>query len=257
MNTIDQMQRILTSNPDVLGLIEYGSCHKREHYTIGDYDVFIILKHRSEAIEGLHFYVEETPVDMNVRTLEQLQNMNPPEGFDRVLLNGRVIYDPTGKVSEAIAHMKKREKSKARSFSLSQNEIAMIRHGHTHVLDKVKGRFETMPLFCEFLLSTNIYWLIQNYFRVRNLPFEGEKRALIYLEEKEGVIYKGIRDFFCAVTLEEKVEISNRLTELILAPIQGPWKQNELLVFGDDDAPNLHVLGEALFKQLFPHQSHN
>ncbi len=249
--TVDEMLSILKSNPNVLGLMKYGSSHGRENHQAGDYDLFIFLRNKENDVEGLHFYVSSTPIDLNIRTLRQIKELEVAEGFERTLLEGRIMYDPTREVSREIEKLKVRhEKHEPRR--LSEHSIAFSRHGHRHVFDKIKGRLGTDPLFSEFLLNTNIYWLVQTYFNVRNLPYKGEKYSFNYLEQKEPGIYHAIQEYYSAKSLQDKVETSKKITKLVLKPVGGPWRNNEILAFGEDDTKDLQNKGKKLFEELFP-----
>lgn len=108
-----------------------------------------------------------------------------------------------------------------------------------------------MPVFCEFLLGTNIYWLVQTYFNVRNLPYKGEKHSLNYLKVNEPNIYKAIRDFYSAVSFQQRLKISKILTKLVLKPVGGQWREDEILAFGNDKTKGLQEKGKKLFQGLF------
>ena len=250
IQTMEKMLITLKSNPNVLGLVEYGSPHKLDNYATGDYDLFVILENKDYDVESLHFYINKIPVDLNIRILQELQSMKFVKGFETALLEGRIIHDPTGKISQELQKLKERQE-KYQPKKLSEHSVAFIRHGHKHVFDKIKGRLDTMPLFCEFLLSTNIYWLIQTYFNVRNLPFKGEKDSLDYLKANEPDIYKGIEGFYAATNFQQRVEVSKMLTKLVLKPVNGQWKDDEILAFGENETKNLQGKGKELFQKLF------
>lgn len=248
MQTIKEMLRTLKSNPSVLGLVEYGSPHKQDDYATGDYDLFIVLKTKDDDIESLHFYINNIPIDLNIRTLDEIKKLKFAKGFETALLEGRVIHDPTGKVNQEIQKLIQRhEKHKAER--LTEHAIAFTRHGHRHVFDKIKGRIEEMPLLCKLLLNTNIYWLLETYFRIRNLQFKGEKHAIAYLKKNEPAIFQAIEDFYFTKDIIKQVEISKKLTKLVLKPVGGAWKDNEILAFGDEE--NLQSKGKELFQKLF------
>lgn len=48
-----------------------------------------------------------------------------------------------------------------------------------------------------------------------------------------------------------KIEISKVLTELVLEPIGGSWKNNEVLAFGDEKTKDLQKEGTKAFEELF------
>ena len=252
MQSIEEMLAILKSNPNTLGLVEYGSPHKSDNYETGDYDLYVILQDKAHNIESLHFYIKTIPVDLNVRSLQEIQGLEFVKSFETSLLDGRIIYDPTKKVSQELQKLKERQKTYYPK-KFSEHSIAFARHGHKHVFNKIKGRLDTMPLLCRFLLNTNIYWLVETYFNVRNLPFRGEKHALNHLKENEPDIYQGIKDFYSATSLQQQVGISRRLTELVLRPVDGQWKDDEVLAFGDEETKDLQNKGKELFQELFLH----
>lgn len=68
----------------------------------------------------------------------------------------------------------------ARLESFSAQGMAFMRHGHRHLLDKLGGRLASGPLLANLFLNTNIYWLLQSYFRLHQFPFEGERKGLAY-----------------------------------------------------------------------------
>lgn len=249
--TISQMLSILKSNPNVLGLMEYGSSDGTQNHQAGDYDLFVFLKGKDNDVESLHFYVRGTSIDLNLRTLKEITGLEVAEEFEMALLEGRIIYDLTGEVSREIENLKVRhEKHKLKG--ISEHSLAFTRHGHRHIFDKLKGRLGTDPLLSEFLLGTNIYWLIRTYFNVRNLSYKGEKYSLSYLQQKEPGIYHAIQEYYLAKSLQEKVETSKKITELVLKPAGGQWRNEEILAFGDDDTKDLQHKGKKLFEELFP-----
>lgn len=249
MQTIKEMLLTLKSNKNVLGLLEYGSPHEHDDFLTGDYDLFVILRTKDSDIESLHFYINNIPVDLNIRSLEEIGKLKFAEGFETALLDGRIIHDPTGQIKQELQKLARRHK-KHKPKGTTEQAIAFTRHGQKHVFNKIKGRIEKMPLLCKLLLNTNIYWLIETYFNVRNLQFKGEKHAIAYLEKNEPKIFKMVMDFYSTISLPEQLEISKNLTELVLSPVGGAWKNDEVLAFGDE-TKNLQTKGKELFQKLF------
>jgi hypothetical protein len=251
MQSIDEMIMTLTTNPEVLGLIEYGGDQSSENYLAGDVDLFVILKRRDTPVVSLHFYAGGIPVDLNLITLEEISRLEAGQTFQvSALLGGRILYDPTGELAGELTRLRQR-RQQAAPETLSAQTIAFIRHGHKHIFDKIRGRLETMPVFCRFLLNANIYWLIQSYFRVRHLTYRGEKRAIVYLQDNEPEIYQALTDFYSVSDLEHQIRLAKWITERVLAPVGGMWRDDEVLAFGDDDSDDLQADGYAMFSKLF------
>lgn len=116
----------------------------------------------------------------------------------------------------------------------------------------MRYRLKTQPLFCEFLLGTNIYWLVQTYFKVRGLAYLDERLALEQLAKEAPQIGRNIAKFYGAKNLTEKLKITEALTEQVLSPLGGPWHKGEVIAFGvDDTAENLNEKGRQMFTHLF------
>lgn len=251
MQTIDEMISELRRHPEVIGLVRYGSDHRADGYAMGDCDLFVVLNHKNPTVESLHFYVSGVPVDLNLITLDEIRHLDVADGFHLVaLLDGKVLHDPTGKVAHELEELQRRQQQSS-TRKLSEHTIAFTRHGHKHVFDKIRGRLETMPVFCRFLLSTNIYWLIETYFQVRNLVFKGEKHAIEYLQHHEPEIFEAVAEFYTTHDLGRQVEIIRAISERVLAPLGGMWRNNEVLAFGNENSENLQGRGREVFRQLF------
>lgn len=251
MKTIAGMLGRLERNPQVTGLIRYGSDHHADGYSVGDYDLFVVLSSQP-TVESLHFSVESTPVDLNLITLEALTGQQPTSTFPQLALsNGSVLFDRTAKVGPALARLKE-ALAQTRPEAPSAHTVAFLRHGHRHLLDKVRGRFHSEPLLSRFLLGVNPYWLMENYFRVRRLPFRGERHALEYWRRHEPELYGVLEAFYRTTDVEEQFGLTERLTDLVLAPVGGAWRQGEVLAFGtdvrDDD---LADEGVRVYRELF------
>lgn len=251
MNNIREMIESLKHNPNVVGILEYGGRDASENLATGDYDLMIILHSCNPMVTSLHFDVGDVPVDLNLFPLAALRQLTLDNSFElQVIVEGRVIYDPTGEVQ--------RQKERLlQAVALHQVEpwsehtIAFIRHGHRHLFDKVQGRLQSMPTLCQVLLYTNIYWLLENYFRLRYLPFRGPKQALAYLQEHDEVLYSLIEAFYRASSLEEKFVLSHQITAMVLEPVGGMWQKGEILAFGKEETRDLQQQGLRVYTELF------
>ncbi len=152
MQSIDGMIALLVAHPEVLGLMEYGSARHDDESIHGDYDLFIVLKHKDSQVESLHFYVDGVPVDLNLRSLDEISSSALATGLDQTLLEARIIYDPSGRVVKEIRALKRRQEQ-APSQTTSHERIAYIRHGTKHIFDKVRMRLDSMPIVSAYMLQ--------------------------------------------------------------------------------------------------------
>ena len=244
IKSIGQMVQALSGSPLVLGLIEYGSSSATDAEVTGDYDLIVVLNHEYPNVESLHFYVDGVPVDLNLRSLDEIRNMNRAAGFESVLLDGRVIYDPSGSVAQEIHQLSKRHRQTPVATS-SDESIAFTRHGTKHIFDKVERRIHSNPTLCAFLLHQNVYWLIHNYFALRGVEFRGEPVTLEFLRKNEPETYGLVERFYASRSLQEQLNLAISIAHLTLEPVGGMWRDDEVLVFGDAKA------GQGMFVRLF------
>lgn len=253
LGSMREMIQKLSEKQEILGLVEYGSAHYKDSDNIsGDYDLLAITnKPLSDSVESLHFYIQHIPVDLNFRSIEYLKKQFNLYGFDSAFLYNRVIYDPKGVVFAELDRLKKTSESNRQVKPLPSHDIAGCRHGHKQVIDKVKKKADANPVLCRFLLNTDIYWLIMSFFSVRGMEYPGEKQALAYISEMETDIFNKLEQFYAAGDIEKKVKMVSDLTEMVLAPINGPLQEDEVVSFGSRKEPELQEKGRSLYNSLF------
>ncbi|NKB70221.1 MAG: hypothetical protein GKR89_24380 [Candidatus Latescibacteria bacterium] len=240
----------LKANPFVLGIVRYGRRLVDDASPAGDFDLAVFVEERSADLESIHFHCGPIPVDLSVRTVVDCQGEERLDWIDLQIAKGEILFDRTGALAPVLEQAAVRWAD--RGLELPQHAVNMNRFSQTHVLDKVRHRLDSDPLLCEFLLGSNIGWLVRTYFSVRGKPYPGERGALEYLAAEEGQMHRQINRFYGCQNLADKFSISQGLTEQGLAPIGGSWQRGELISFGTRaDAEDLNEKGEALFVCLF------
>jgi hypothetical protein len=217
----------LAANPTVIGVVRYGDRPVDATEAGGDLDLFVLVDHRPPQVESLHFFIGDLPVDLNVRTWADLEADELLTPVDQALFHGQILHDRDGDLAARLGRYA--EAHDGPLLPLSEHDVALIRFGQRHGLDKVRGRFATDPILCRLLLESNVYWLIQHYFRIRRLHFPGEKAALRHLEQREAAIWPAVQRFYDTTELGEKLAIAEELNRRILAPLGGPWRPDEVL----------------------------
>jgi hypothetical protein len=241
--------RRLACNPQVIGIARYGGRSPRDTSLGGDFDIFVVVRERPVDLESVHFHCGGIPVDMNLRTMEDLRRDEPLTEIDHTVATAEILYDPTGTIAAVREDIGARWKPEA--SRLTEHEVGMNRFCQQHALDKVRHRLDTEPLLSELLLATNVYWLLMTYFRVRSRPYPGEKEALRIIGDEEPAAHALMAAFYDATDRGEKLRISEELTELVLRPIGGPWREGETISFGTHtDAVDLNETGEAFLREL-------
>ncbi len=244
MTLVDELRTKLERHPSVLGLIAFGS--SGDPALGGDVDLLAVLAEDLGGIRSLHFAWGPTPVDLNLRTLAALRPFESLPRFESMMLDGRLLFDRTGAVGELVASWRVWSDSTSRR-EISADQRARIRHWHGHVLEKIRGRSDS---FARFLLGTHLGALVENYFRVRRLPYRGPKASWDWLSEHE----PEMRDLLDAATaapdLQTLIDVTERLTDLVLEPVGGPWRPGEILACGSDSLSDLATRGQTVYDAL-------
>jgi hypothetical protein len=228
IKTINEFVTSLRNNPNVIALIVYGSRRIDDNSLGGDFDLFVFVNEEvTTEIESIHLYISDIPVDLNIRTKLDLRSNVPLTDIDFALFDGEIIYDKYNEMSALMEQAKL--KWTYSSEELSSSQIDWERFSQQHVIDKIRYRLKEDVVFSRFLLNTNIYWLINNYFRIRGLKYKGEKQAIISIREKSPEIYEIIEKFYSTNCLETQFKLTKNLTELVLRPVKGSWRKDELI----------------------------
>ena len=244
MNSIAEMVDVLRKNPLVLGLAEYGSASCSDERIEGDYDLVAFTEAGAPDVESLHFYVQGTPVDLNMRGLEQIRAMSRAEGFDSVLLDARIIHDPSGHVEEALRELRDRHQNTPRP-PVERARAAAMRHGAKHTFDKLREARPLPLLLRRYLLHQCVYWALPQYFELRGLEYKGEKHALAFLRGNEPELHQRFEEFYATTDPREQARLARSIQTAVLAPVGGLWQDAELLTFGDARS------GQEIFRSLF------
>jgi len=244
MNDVGELIDRLKRNTQVVGLVEFGS--GTADPTSGDYDLLAVLVDNLSGVRSLHFWCGQQPVDLNLRTVAELRVVEQLSHFDHTMLDGRPLFDRTGQLAEILDIWRVWSQSDNRWW-ISADKLARIRHWHRHVLDKVQERPEPLA---RFLLGVNLGALAENYFRVRQFPYRGPKASWDWLGEHEPEIRQLLERATAAPSLKEFIDITARLTELVLEPAGGPWRPSEVLACGVESATDLAAQGQALYEAI-------
>ena len=101
----EDLQHLVTclkTSSRVLGIVRYGSRRVDDASPGGDFDLFVIVDERPSDLEGIHFYVGDIPVDLNLRTLADLRRDAPLMPFDRALAKGEMLHDRDGTLTAEV-----------------------------------------------------------------------------------------------------------------------------------------------------------
>lgn len=220
-----ELIEFLKRNPDVLGILQYGSGVWPD---AADTDICVVVARRPEGLESVHFWIGCGPVDMNVRTLDELRDRDMAElpGFDDVLRDGKVLYEKQpGLLADIVSEKPSQPEAP---------DLVGIRHGHAHVLHKLEHYKDTDALLCNVLLAGATHWLLGAYTVARGMPYRGEKATLKAIRQNDRELLPDLEKLASgSVSIAQRIGTLCRLTDKILEPVGGPWQKGEVLFFAE------------------------
>lgn len=225
----------LKSKPSIIGILQYGNRDYVNMELGGDYDVNVIIDPAYESnVSGLHFYINQIPVDCGIINKEDLYEETAPSDFHCVLLDSKILYDATGEISPRIAEIKSLWKLDI--SRPTEGEIAFDRFIRQHILDKFEHRLYENEVYTRVFLSGNIFYLLESYMKIEGLNPYNFKGALEKMKEEEMETYQLFQAFEKTQDLQEKFTLTQRLTQAVLRKVGGPWKKGEIIFHYADDS---------------------
>jgi hypothetical protein len=213
----------LKQNPQVLGILRYGAGIWPDG---ADTDLCVVVAQRPTGLESVHFWLTCGPVDLNVRTVKDLERCDVEPGFDEVLLKGEVLYEREPGLLGALS-----DERPAESSPPDPGQVTRMRFGHAHYLQKLEHHGRRDPLLCSVLVCGAVHWLVRAYVSVRGLPYRGERAVLRMMADDDASLLADMELATGAGALTDRIEAVRRLTAKVLGPVGGSWRQDEVLYF--------------------------
>ena len=91
-----ELVELLARNPDVLGILQYGAGIGPE---AADADLCVVVAQRPDGLESIHFWLGSRPVDLNVRTLDDLKHRDLWEQLAQLTKKYNVVWHVVDKKS--------------------------------------------------------------------------------------------------------------------------------------------------------------
>lgn len=249
MKSIRELVQRLRATPAVLGLVEFGSREINSEEPSGDYDIFVIVDKPPTEIKVLHFFVNGLPVDLNVRSIDEIAP-GSIQGFDINLLDGRIIYDPKGLVAQRIDALREH----ITKPDLSNRAALRLRQRHRSYLEKVRHRQDIDETYCKIVLAYNLSELLQSYHLIYPMPDKvcppGITGTIRQIRSDAPAVFRKIEAFLSTQDLKEQIALSEDFTEEILQPIGGLWAEDELIALGDSSTIDAGAKGRELYEYL-------
>ncbi|MEO0468908.1 MAG: hypothetical protein AAF206_04745, partial [Bacteroidota bacterium] len=218
----------LQQKPEILGILQYGRRDYRDMGAGGDFDLNVIVKDDIQSpLVGLHFHIQDIPVDCGIMRMADLREDHVPSDYHTVLTQSEILYDETGEIGARMAHI--RQHWQLTPAHMQEGEIAFERFIRQHIVDKFQGRAHEDPVYAQLFLSGNVFYLLEAWMKIAQWNPYDFRGALLQMKQQQPETYQLFARFLESQDLDEKITLTEKLNQAVLAKIGGPWQKGEVV----------------------------
>ncbi len=246
--TLDEVLARLATREIVDGIVVFGSAATGDATPTSDYDVLLVLKELPVPLRLVVTTVDGRLAEFMVTSTTAVDRLVTGEGEPSTsgggwteealarFLDGRIVFDRSGRVRRAQDRSRRRPPSDAvderdvygrwfkASYSLWQTRRMLT------AADAVS------LMAVDLRLLYGVYDLWVHYFDVRGLPWRGDKEAIRYLKAHDPRFLDVMERCLAETDRERKLDLYGRLAELTMAPVGGIWPEDATVAQPDPAA---------------------
>jgi len=208
----------LSPNDNVDALLLCGSTATGKQTKSSDYDLVLIVKEKPEKLLSLFTYINGLPADIFFYTVADIKRIvldkQIKEGGETWLLHwlskGKVSFDKSGDLSKLQSMISEIQYPLGTSASTSAYKI------NYNLVNNMRYFESNDPLYHSALEIRLLYSIVEalvGYFSMRLIYWEGEKKAIQYLEENDSEYLSIFQKAVRASNLQDKFTAYKDLVE--------------------------------------------
>lgn len=239
--SFEEVMTRLSQQPTVDGLIVVGSAAQEELTPASDYDLVIILAAMPIPLHVGVTYIDGRFTDLLFHTVEQIaQILAATAPFDfwdwtgRLvgwLQTGQVVFDRHGNVEQAQAKVKagvwlqtNQDQAVYGAWQSINYNLQVVRR---YLAADDPAYLTAADLRMMLFGPQDLFF---NYFAVRGLPPDNEKKALQYLQNHDPAYLRLFNQFLAEHDRRVKYQLYEQLAALTLAPVGALWQVGETIL---------------------------
>ena len=218
----------------IVGILEYGSRTFQNDSIGGDYDLTVVFKDKKSfsSIAGIHFYINEIPVDCVIKSIDDFYISKPINKFDLVHLSCKILYDPYNLIKKALSQIRI---TWNHEVILTESKIFKWRFRLSHIINKLNHRLYEDELYSFYVLNNGVRIALDAYADINHLQLGLPKQHLIHIQENNNLLHSYIEQFYNTNNLCEKFNFIRLIFSIILNDIGGLWEKDEILFHSYSD----------------------
>ena len=258
--SFDEVAARLAVSEAVDGLALFGSRSTDEANPISDYDLLILVKDLPVRIFQMLTHIEqrmadivfvETEIADRVLVSAARVSANSFEGmFLLKMRKAQIIHDASGR----LGRVQQLIKQEAQLFDrlMPSTEPALYaawfwqNHGLYHMKRMIQSSDPTYLTAVDMMMVSNLSEVCRAYCCVRNVPWQGEKMAVRYLQIHDPEYLALLRECLSASDRGVKLSLYERLVIKTLEPVGGIWTPGLTAVYLADPSQHVRHIDTAL-----------
>lgn len=239
--TLTQVVTRLEGNEVVDGIVLIGSTGTELLSPASDYDLIVVLAEMPAPLHVALTYIDQRLTDIifvsvaaieRILTHEQLlDDVDTMEGkLIRWLQAGQIAFDRSGRLQRAQRKVQTGQWLRTANASAMYAAWFSINYNVQQTRRMCASDDPVYLTAVDFRLLYSLAELGVMYFRVRRLPWEGEKKAIRYLAVHDPNYLELFRKCLTETDRRRKVQLYIDLAELTLAPLGGLWEDGRTAV---------------------------
>ena len=242
MNSLDKIIEKLKSNEDVDAVFLTGSHGTKESKSYSDIDLVVILKENKNNLYSLYRWIDGIFADIFFFDLTDLKRIGDSEkiaadNFDAIFVDwlkkASICFDKSGALTNLTSKISGTNTSK-NSQKFKKGYWQRINHNHV----SNKRYFESKdPLYLEALEIRLFYCveeIICGYFALRDIPWRGEKKAVLDLKDNAPDFYDLLQKYLKTDSLELRFKHYSKMLDLVFTGEYKKWTEKDEIILKKD-----------------------
>jgi hypothetical protein len=237
-----------------------GSYGKQESKPYSDIDLVVIFKENKNDLYSLYQWIEGIFADIFFFDLSDLRRIESLDAVDWNSMDGSLVswiqkadiqFDHSGTLSTL---KKKIASVELKGVTVQDKQSAWQKINYNYVANK-RYYDSGDALYHEALelrLLYSVIELICSYVALRDVPWRGEKNAVLYLKETAKDFYGAFQQYTKSASLKDRFELYSKMVLMTFTDDFKQWSQDDQIlikkdksIVGTDDAAMKYT--EALF----------
>lgn len=250
-NQLTDVIKHLSERNDVVGIFTTGTTASGLNPS-SDIDLVVILDENKKGIRSAYTTIENRFADIFffdlnfVKKVAEMENV-PGNGFEGMFLTwlakGKIEKDTSGDLIRLKAQSKEKAQNLAVSFEEKQDSWFKINYNFIANQRYFASENTVYHQALEIRLMYSIVELIVAYFTLREIPWRGEKEAVLYFEKNDPKTFELFRAYGASKSPSEKFHCYQNLFKNVLHGDFQEWKSDFLIVKDEKNQVDKKLVG--------------